>query len=69
MSVVAPRALLLFVTTQYGQDSKMIYFFIISVPTIVIATVLLILSFSIALLVYFKKIKKKKGRVLGEDFL
>jgi hypothetical protein len=52
--------LLLFVTTQYGQDSKMMYFFIIGVTTIVIATVLLILSLSIALLVYFKKIKKKK---------
>jgi len=52
--------LLLFVTTQYGQDSKMMYFFIIGVPTIVIATVLLILSLSIGLLVYFKKIKKKK---------
>jgi hypothetical protein len=52
--------LLLFVTTQYGQDSKMMNFFIIGVPTIVIATVLLILSLSIALLFYFKKIKKKK---------
>jgi hypothetical protein len=53
--------LLLFVTTQYGQDSKMMYFFIISVPTIVIATVLSIMSLSIALLVYFKKINKKKN--------
>jgi hypothetical protein len=52
--------LLLFVTTQYGQDSKMMYFFIISVPTIVVAAVLLIMSLSIALLFYFKKIKKKK---------
>lgn len=52
--------LLLFVTTQYGQDSKMMYFFIIGVPTIVIATVLLIMLLSVALLVYFKKIRKKK---------
>lgn len=52
--------LLLFVTTQYGQDSKMMYFYIIGVPTIIIANALLILSLSIGLLVYFKKIKKKK---------
>ena len=57
--------LLLFVTTQYGQDSITMYFSVISVPTIVIATALLILSLSIGFLVYFKKFKKKKSLIVS----
>ena len=53
--------LLLFVTTQYGQDSKELDFLVIGVPTIVVATALLILSLSIGLMVYFKKFRRKKS--------
>ncbi len=53
--------LLLFVTTQYGQDSKAMDFLVIGVPTIVAATALLILTLFIGLLVYTKKFKKKKS--------
>jgi hypothetical protein len=53
--------LLLFVTTQFGQDSKAIYFSVISVPTVVVVATLFILFFSIGLLVYFKKFKKKRA--------
>lgn len=53
--------LLLFVTTQYGQDSKAMNFLVIGVPTIVAATALLILTLFIGLLVFTKKFKKKKS--------
>ena len=51
--------LYLFVTTEYGQDSKIIHFFVIGIPVIVGATILLIFSIAIGLLVYFKKLKRK----------
>ena len=50
--------LYLFVTTEYGQDSQIVHFYVISVPIIVGATVLLLFSISIVgLLVYYKKHK------------
>jgi hypothetical protein len=51
--------LYLFVTTEYGQDSKIIHFFVIGIPVIVGATILLIVSFAIGLLVYFKRLRRK----------
>ena len=50
--------LYLFVTTEYGQDSEIVHFTVISVPVIVGATVLLVFSIAIGSLVYFKKHKK-----------
>ena len=49
--------LYLFVTTEYGQDSQIVHFYVIGVPIIVGATVLLIFSIIIGLLVYHKKNK------------
>ena len=49
--------LYLFVTTEYGQDSEIVHFTVISVPVIVGATVLLVFSIAIGSLVYFKKHK------------
>ena len=49
--------LYLFVTTEYGQDSEIIHFTVISVPVIVGAIVLLVFSITIGSLVYFKKHK------------
>ena len=51
--------LYLFVTTEYGQDSKAVHFYVIGTPIIVGATVLLVFSIAIGLLVYFKKLKRK----------
>jgi hypothetical protein len=47
--------LYIFVTTEYGQDSQIVHFYVIDVPIIVGATVLLIFSIMIGLLVYHKK--------------
>ncbi|NLF88870.1 hypothetical protein GX563_08625 [Candidatus Bathyarchaeota archaeon] len=52
--------LLVFVTTQYGQDSKMIDFLVISPSTIAIVSAIVILLISIGVLVYFKKYRSKK---------
>ena len=52
--------LYLFVTTEYGQDSKVIHFYVIGIPIIVGATVLLAFSIAIGSLVYFKKFKRKR---------
>ena len=52
--------LYLFVTTEYGQDSKMIPFIVIGISTIVCATILLVFSIAIGSLVYFRKFKRKK---------
>jgi hypothetical protein len=47
-----------FVTTEYGQDSQILHFYVIGVPIIVGATVLLAFSIATAgLLVYHKKHK------------
>jgi hypothetical protein len=51
--------LLVFVTTQYGQDSTQINFLVIGTPIVVIVTALLILSLLIGLFAY-KKTKKRK---------
>jgi hypothetical protein len=51
--------LYLFVTTAFGQDSKIIHFYVIGIPTIVGATILLAFSIAIGLLVYFKKLGRK----------
>ena len=51
--------LYLFVTTQYGQDSKATHFYIIGLPIIFGATVLLAFFIAIGFLVYFKKIRKQ----------
>jgi hypothetical protein len=51
--------LYLFVTTEYGQDSKAVHFYVISNPIIVGATVLLVFSIVIGSLVYLKKLKRK----------
>ena len=51
--------LYLFVTTEYGQDSKAVHFYVIGTPIIVGAIVLLVFSIAIGLLVYFKKLKRK----------
>ena len=51
--------LYLFVTTEYGQDSQIVHFYVISVPIIVGATILLVFSIATAgLLVYHKKHKR-----------
>lgn len=47
--------LYIFVTTQYGQDSKLVNFTKISMPTIVGATVLLAFSIAAGSLIYFKR--------------
>jgi hypothetical protein len=51
--------LYLFVTTEYGQDSKVIHFYVIGVPLMVGATVLLASLIAIGSLVYFKRSKRK----------
>lgn len=53
--------LLVFVTTQYGQDSIMINFVVIGLSTIAITSVIIVLSFSIGAfaLVYYKKLRHK----------
>ena len=56
--------LYLFVTTEYGQDSKAVHFsangiFAENLPIIVGATVLSVFSIAVAVLVYFKKYKYK----------
>ena len=53
--------LYLFVTTEYGQDSQIVHFYVISVPIIVGATVLLIFSITIGLLVYHKNKHKSNS--------
>ncbi len=50
--------LLVYVTTQFGQDAQTVHFTVISIPTIICATALLI--FFLGLLIYFKKFKRKK---------
>jgi len=60
--------LYLFVTTDLGQDSKAVRFSVNSIyaenlPIIVGATILLVLSGVVAVLVYFKKRKSKVGQV------
>lgn len=52
--------LYLFVTTEYGQDSKIANFYVIGTPTIVIVTVLLAFSVAIGSLFYLKKHKALK---------
>jgi hypothetical protein len=53
--------LYLYVTTEYGQDSKAIHFYVIGNYTIIaVAIVLLVVFTATILLVYFKKIKPKK---------
>jgi hypothetical protein len=48
--------LYLFVTTEFGQDSQIVHFYVISVPIIVGATVLLVFSIvTVGLFVYHKK--------------
>lgn len=52
--------LYLFVTTQYGQDSKQVHFYVIGNYTLTIATIALaLLAISICVLVYFKKFRPK----------
>ena len=50
--------LYLFVTTQYGQDSKLVQFYVIGAPTIIGATVLLAFCIAIGSLIYIKKHKR-----------
>ena len=51
--------LYLYVTTEYGQDSKAVHFYVIGIPIIVGATVLVVFSIASAcLLVYHKKHKR-----------
>jgi len=52
--------LYLFVTTQYGQDSKLVHFYVIGTPTIAVATSLLAFSIAIGSLIYIKKHKQPK---------
>jgi hypothetical protein len=52
--------LLVFVTTQYGQDSKMVEFLVISPSTVAFVSAIAVLLLSIGAIVYFKKIKNKK---------
>jgi hypothetical protein len=47
-------SLYLYVTTQYGQDAKTINFSVISIPTIAGLTAILLFSFAIGLLIYYK---------------
>lgn len=49
--------LYLFVTTEYGQDSKLVHFFVIGNPLVVGIIILSIFSIAIGLLIYFKKHK------------
>ncbi len=51
--------LYLFVTTQYGQDSKAIHFYVIGLPIIVGATGLSAFFIAIGLLVYLKRRRKQ----------
>jgi hypothetical protein len=50
--------LLLFVTTEFVQDSEAVHFYVVGMPIIVGATVLMVFSIAIGSLVYFKKLKK-----------
>jgi hypothetical protein len=50
--------LYIFVTTEFGQDSEIVHFYVIGIPIIVGATVLLAFSIAIVSLVYFKKHKR-----------
>jgi hypothetical protein len=50
--------LYIFVTTEFGQDSKIVHFYVIGIPIIVGATVLLAFSVAIGSLVYFKNHKR-----------
>ena len=49
--------LYIFVTTEFGQDSKIVHFYVIGIPIIVGATVLLVFSIAFCSLIYFKKHK------------
>ncbi len=50
----------LFVTTQYGPDSKQVHFKVIGNYTITIITIVIaLLAISICVLVYFKKFRPK----------
>ena len=49
--------LYIFVTTEFGQDSKIVHFYVIGIPIIVGATVLVVFSIAFGSLVYFKKHK------------
>ncbi len=51
--------LYLYVTTEYGQDSKVVHFYVIGVPFILGLTVLLASCIAIGSLVYFKRRKRK----------
>jgi hypothetical protein len=50
-----------FVTTQYGQDSKTVSFYVAGASTIAVVTILLVLSIVIGSLLYFKKRKRKNN--------
>jgi len=52
--------LYLFVTTQYGQDSKLVHFYVIGTPTIVGAASLLAFFIAIGSLIYIRKHKHPK---------
>jgi hypothetical protein len=49
--------LYLFVTTEYGQDSKIVHFFVIGNPLFVGIIILSVFSIAIGSLIYFKKHK------------
>jgi len=51
--------LLVYVTTQYGQDAQTVHFTVISIPTLIGVTALVI--FLLGLLGYYKKFKHKKA--------
>lgn len=57
--------LYLFVTTEYGQDSEIVHFYVIGIPIIVGATVLLVFSIAIGSLVYYKNTKATWSRMLN----
>jgi hypothetical protein len=52
--------LYVFVTTEYGQDSKLVHFYLIGMPIIVGVTVLLVFSIAAGSLIYYKRHKHQK---------
>jgi hypothetical protein len=54
--------LYLFVTTQYGQDSRLVHFYVIGTPTIIVgATILLAFFIAIGSLIIYKRHKHPKA--------
>jgi hypothetical protein len=51
--------LYLYVTTEYGQDSKAVHFYVIGIPPIAGTTVLVASLIAIGYLVYFNRHKRK----------